>query len=65
MPDSKVTDWKAAARALGLDLPETELDRVVAPVAALEAVFRRYAAALTPEVEPAAIFDPSPKDPAA
>jgi hypothetical protein len=47
-----MTDWKALAQARGLNLPDKELDRISAPLAALEAAFRPLVAGLTPGQEP-------------
>jgi len=47
-----VTDFKAIARARGLNIPEAELDRIVPTLEALEAAFRPLAADLPPSLEP-------------
>jgi hypothetical protein len=60
-----MTDWKAMAQALGLPIPEADLARTAAALGALEPAFERLAATLTPDVEPASIFDPAPEDDAA
>jgi hypothetical protein len=52
-----MTDWKLKARALGMELPDEELDRTVAPLAKLEPVFARLVSSLTPAVELAPVFD--------
>jgi hypothetical protein len=57
-----MTDWKAIAQALTLGIPEAELGRTVAPVAALEPVFQKLASTLTPGEEPAVVFDPTMGD---
>ena len=57
-----MTDWEAMAHAVGIDLDEAGLARMVAPVVALEPVFQKIAETLTPDAEPATIFNPSPED---
>ena len=52
------------AHAMGIDLDEAGMARMVAPVVALEPVFQKVAETLTPDAEPATIFDPAPEDPA-
>jgi hypothetical protein len=47
-----MTDWKNIAQAQGLNLPPRELDRVAAPLAALEESFRPLLKDLTPDLEP-------------
>lgn len=47
------------AQALGLGIPEADVDRVVTPITALEPVFDRLAATLDPNDEPAVTFDPA------
>jgi hypothetical protein len=49
-------DWKAIAKASGIGIPDKDLDRVTAPLEALEEVFRPLANTLTPDVEPATEF---------
>jgi hypothetical protein len=46
-------DWKAIARALNPEIPATELDRIVAPLQALEETFRPLVKDLPPDLEPA------------
>jgi hypothetical protein len=53
-----MTDFKAVARARGLDIPDAELDRIVPTLEALEAAFRPLAANLSPLLEPATGFCP-------
>jgi hypothetical protein len=53
-----MTDWKAAARAIGLSGTDEELSRALAPLETLEPAFDRLAASLTPDVEMAVVFDP-------
>ncbi|MBS1875013.1 MAG: hypothetical protein JSU00_17485 [Acidobacteria bacterium] len=57
-----MTDWKAVAHALGLNIPEEDLARAVGPLGALETAFARAAARLEPGVEMASVFNPSPED---
>ena len=52
-------DWKKIARASGLPAPDAELERIAAPLNALEADFRRLVRALAPETFPAPVFDPA------
>lgn len=52
-------DWKALARARGLDIPAADLDRLTAPLDSLEETFRPLVAALTPGMEPAVLFRPA------
>jgi len=47
-----VTDFKAIARARGLNIPEAELDRIVPTLESLEAAFRPLVADLPPSLEP-------------
>ena len=49
-------DWKALAQARGLAIPAHEMDRIVAPLEALEATFRPLIRDLTPEMEPSTFF---------
>ena len=46
-------DWKAIAKASGLEVDATEIDRIAEPLEALEAAFRPLVKDLTPDVEPA------------
>jgi hypothetical protein len=48
-----VTDWKAIAKARGLEVSAEELDRIVGPLGALEEAFRPLVKGLTADVEPA------------
>jgi hypothetical protein len=49
-------DWHALARALALDIPEPDLDRIKPALDALETAFRPLAASVPHEVEPAVVF---------
>jgi hypothetical protein len=57
-------DWNSLAKAHGLPLQGAELERVTAPLAALEEVFRPLVAALPHEVEPVIILSEKAVDPA-
>jgi len=46
-------DWKALAQARDLPIPANELNRVAAPLEALEEVFRPLVGDLKPDLEPA------------
>jgi len=48
-----MTDFKAVARARGLDIPEADLERIARTLEALEAAFRPLVADLPPSLEPA------------
>ena len=45
-------DWKAIAKASGLDLDPAGLSRIAEPLEALETAFRPLVKGLTPDVEP-------------
>ena len=49
-------NWKALARARGLDIPEADLELLSARLDGLEEIFRPLVRALTFEQEPAAVF---------
>jgi hypothetical protein len=51
-----MTDWKALARARGLEIPEEEIDRIAPALDQLERSFRPLAATIPEEVEPAVMF---------
>jgi hypothetical protein len=57
-----MTDWKAVALALGIDMPEIDLERTFAPLTSLEPAFERAAASLESGVEPAVVFNPAPEE---
>lgn len=46
-------DWKAIARASGLEISGVELDRIVGPLDALEEAFRPLVKDLAADLEPA------------
>jgi hypothetical protein len=48
-------DWKAIAKAQGLQIPADEIDRTLAPLAEIEDIFRSLIPELAPENEP--VFD--------
>jgi hypothetical protein len=48
-----VKDWKAIAKASGLEVSVEELDRIVGPLDALEKAFRPLVKDLDADVEPA------------
>ena len=48
-------DWRAIAKAQGLDLSERDLDRIAPPLDALEEAFRPLVRDLTPGIEPAVV----------
>jgi hypothetical protein len=48
-----MTNFKAIARARGLDIPEAELDRAARTLETLEAAFRPLVADLPSSLEPA------------
>ena len=49
-------DWRAIAQANGLPLSVSELDRIEAPLDALEEAFRPLVSDLTPDLEPCVQF---------
>ena len=53
-----VKNWRVIAQASGLDLPASELDRIVRPLDSLEETFRPLAESLTPDREPCFCFQP-------
>jgi hypothetical protein len=46
-------DWKAVARARGIDVPPGELERTIAPLDEMELIFRSLVDGLEPGMEPA------------
>jgi len=46
-------NWRAIAKASGLEVDPTQLNRIAEPLEALEAAFRPLVKDLTPGVEPA------------
>jgi hypothetical protein len=51
-----VKDFRSIAKACGLDVPDRELDRIVAPLESLELAFRPLVQGLKAEHEPATAF---------
>jgi hypothetical protein len=49
-------DWRAIAKASGIEVDSTQLDRIAGPLEALEAAFRPLVKALDPGVEPAIVL---------
>jgi hypothetical protein len=49
-------DWKAIARAHGMNLEGRDLERVAGPLERLEEVFRPLVQDLPPDLEPATTF---------
>jgi hypothetical protein len=56
MNTDRKKDWKKIARASGLAIPDTSLERIAQSLDALEAGFRPLARALPPHIEPAVAF---------
>jgi hypothetical protein len=54
-----MTDFKAIARARGLDIPDADLDRIARTLTALETAFRPLTAELPSSLEPATCICPS------
>jgi len=51
-----MTDWRLAAKARCPDIPETEVERIVPVLEALEAAFVRAVARIPVEAEAATVF---------
>ena len=49
-------DWKAIAKARGIEIPAADLEVIAPRLDALEAAFRPLTRQLTPDQEPAAAF---------
>jgi hypothetical protein len=49
-------DWKAIAKANGLDLPAQEMDKIADTLKNLDDAFRPLAHGLSPDIEPATGF---------
>jgi hypothetical protein len=49
-------DWKAIAKAVAPEIPAADLDRIVAPLQALEDTFRPLVQDLPPDLEPSLEF---------
>jgi hypothetical protein len=57
-----VKNWKAIAEASGLDIPAAELDRIAAPLGALESSFRPLVRDLEPDLEPLTVLRPEDEE---
>jgi hypothetical protein len=55
-------DWKKIARANGLSIPDSALERIAQSLDALEAGFRPLVRTLPPGAEPALVFQVCPGD---
>jgi hypothetical protein len=53
-------DWKAIARARGIDIGPDTAERTLAPLNEMEEIFRSLVPDLTPDIEPA--FEVRPED---
>jgi hypothetical protein len=51
-----VRDWRAIARACGLEIPAKDFERIGPPLDALEESFRPLTRDLAPDLEPAVDF---------
>jgi len=49
-------DWKAIAKASGIEIPPGDMDRIVDPLNALEAAFRPLVKSLPVDLEPATVY---------
>ena len=49
-------DWKALAKARGLEIPDADLEAIAPRLDALNEAFRKQALDLTPDREPAVTF---------
>jgi len=58
-----VRDFRLLAQALDLGVPENELERLAAPLEALEVSFRPLLARLEPDTEPAFLLLLPEEDP--
>ena len=56
MNTDRKKDWKKIARASGLAIPDTSLERIAQSLDTLEADFRPLVRTLPPETEPAVAF---------
>jgi hypothetical protein len=55
-------DWKSIAAGLDLDIPESDLEKIVPVLDTLEAAFRPLVREIPLETEPAVIFHLPPED---
>lgn len=51
-----MTDWKALAKARGLNIPDADLERIVSPLDKLEQSFRPLIEKIPHDLEPAITF---------
>lgn len=51
-------NWKQLARASGLEIPESDLDRIAASLEDMEAKFQPLVARIPHDAEPPLIFKP-------
>jgi hypothetical protein len=51
-----MTDWKSAAKARQLNIPEADIEKISSALGKLEEAFRPLTASIPPEVEPAVTF---------
>jgi hypothetical protein len=57
-----MTDYKLLAQSLAPDIPESDLDRITAPLDALEKAFRPLVSSIPHETEPAIGFVCPPEE---
>lgn len=57
-----MTDWKAVARAHGLQIPDDQIERIAPTLNGLEEIFRPLPTRLPHETEPAVRFGVTPED---
>jgi hypothetical protein len=57
-----MTDWKAIALARGLQMPDDQLERLCATLAALEAAFQPLKERIPHHTEPAVLFQCRPEE---
>lgn len=55
-------NWKLAAEALNLGIPESELPKLSQTLESIEAAFRPLAESIPDDVEPAVIFHVQPEE---
>jgi hypothetical protein len=55
-------DWKKAAQAMALNIPDAQLDAISPSLDALEKAYRPLPATLTAEDDPAPLFAAFPDD---
>jgi len=55
-------DWKKIASGHGLNIPETDLDKIAPALDTLEAAFRPLVETIPHDVEPAVTFSIPPED---